>query len=136
MASLKQLEANRENAKRSTGPKSQAGKARSRLNSRKHGLTAKMLVIVGENANDFDALRAELTEQHEEERAFTLPLSREALELVDRVLGSHNSAWLFPSDESASGHLEEVRANPGEFSAWTDEDGKAVTFTVHGLRSL
>jgi hypothetical protein len=98
MASLKQLEANRENAKRSIGPKSQAGKARSRLNSRKHGLTAKMLVIVGENADDFDALRAELTEQHEEERAFNLPLSREALELVDRVLRSHNSAWLFPSD--------------------------------------
>jgi hypothetical protein len=95
-----------------------------------------MLVIVGENADDFDALRVELTEQHEEERAFTLPLSRKALELFDRVLRSHNSAWLFPSDESASGHLEEVRANPGEFSAWTDEDGKAVTFTVHGLRSL
>ena len=52
MASNKQLEANRTNAKNSTGPRSQAGKARSSLNSRKHGLTAKTLIIVGENAED------------------------------------------------------------------------------------
>ena len=40
MATLKQIAANRANAERSTGPRTRAGKARSRLNSWKHGLTA------------------------------------------------------------------------------------------------
>ena len=51
MTSNKQLHANQANATKSTGPRSQGGKLRSRLNSRKHGLTAKMLIIVGENAD-------------------------------------------------------------------------------------
>jgi hypothetical protein len=39
MASKRQIEANRANAKRSTGPKSVAGKAASSQNGRRHGLT-------------------------------------------------------------------------------------------------
>jgi hypothetical protein len=80
LASEKQLQANRANAKNSTGPKTLAGKARSRLNSRRHGLTAKMLIIVGENADDFDQLRAELLEEHE-------PQSALECELVERLAG-------------------------------------------------
>ena len=80
MASKKQLQANRTNARKSTGPKSQGGKARSRLNSRKHGLTAETLIIVGECAGDFDQLRAELMDEHD-------PQSALEAELVERVAG-------------------------------------------------
>jgi hypothetical protein len=80
MPSNKQLEANRANAKNSTGPRSRAGKARSRLNSRKHGLTAKTLITVGECADDFDQLRAELIDEHE-------PQSSLECELVERLAG-------------------------------------------------
>jgi hypothetical protein len=80
MATEKQLQANRANARKSTGPRTQAGKARSRLNSRKHGLTAKMLIIAGENADDFDELRAELLEEHN-------PQSSLECELVERLVG-------------------------------------------------
>lgn len=80
MASEKQLEANRTNAQKSTGPRTNAGKAHSRLNSRKHGLTAKTLVIVGENADDFDHLRAELMNEHD-------PQSALECELVERLAG-------------------------------------------------
>ena len=80
MPSDKQLEANRANAKNSTGPRSHEGKARSRLNSRKHGLTAKTLIIVGENADDFDQLRAELMDEHD-------PQSALECELVERLAG-------------------------------------------------
>lgn len=41
MATQRQIEANRRNAKKSTGPKSAAGKMRAGRNARKHGLTAK-----------------------------------------------------------------------------------------------
>ena len=80
MASTKQLEANRANAKKSTGPRSEGGKARSRLNSRKHGLTATTLIIVGEHSDDFDQLRAELMDEHD-------PQSALEAELVERLAG-------------------------------------------------
>jgi hypothetical protein len=80
MATEKQLLANRANARKSTGPRTQAGKARSRLNSRKHGLTAKMLIIAGENADDFDELRAELLDEHNPQLALEC-------ELVERLAG-------------------------------------------------
>jgi hypothetical protein len=38
MSSDKQIEANRRNAQKSTGPRTAAGKARARRNSRKHAL--------------------------------------------------------------------------------------------------
>jgi len=80
MATEKQLQANRANAQKSTGPRTEAGKARSRLNSRKHGLSAKMLIIVGENADDFDQLRAELMDEYD-------PQSALECELVERLAG-------------------------------------------------
>ena len=60
MATVKQITANRANAKRSTGPRTEEGKARSRLNSWKHGLTAEEITTAGEDAAQFEAVRAEL----------------------------------------------------------------------------
>jgi hypothetical protein len=45
MALAKQIEANRANAKKSTGPKSEAGKAISRQNALAHGLTGPQVVV-------------------------------------------------------------------------------------------
>jgi hypothetical protein len=39
MATPRQIEANRRNAQKSTGPRTEAGRARSRLNALKHGLS-------------------------------------------------------------------------------------------------
>ena len=50
MTSNKQLHAYRAIAIKSTGPRSQVGRARSRVDSRTRSLTAEMLIIVGENA--------------------------------------------------------------------------------------
>jgi hypothetical protein len=60
MVSQRQLEANRANAKRSTGPKSASGKARSRLNAVTHGLTSRQLIVGAEKPEDFDAFREAL----------------------------------------------------------------------------
>jgi hypothetical protein len=50
MVSRKQLETNRANAKLSTGPKSDAGRARSRMNALKHGFSSQEIVLEGEDA--------------------------------------------------------------------------------------
>jgi hypothetical protein len=49
MASLKQIEANRRNALKSTGPKTPEGKAAVRMNVLQHGLRARSVVIPGED---------------------------------------------------------------------------------------
>jgi hypothetical protein len=48
----------------STGPRTDAGKAVSSMNSLKHGLTAKTVVLPGENKADFDRLHEQLMEEH------------------------------------------------------------------------
>ena len=54
MTTDRQLQANRENAKKSTGPRSPEGKARSSKNALKHGLLAADSVIPGEDPAEFD----------------------------------------------------------------------------------
>src|SRR3954447_18901198 len=58
MSTLKQIEANRLNAKKSTGPRTAAGKSVTRLNALKHGLFATDPIIPGEDPALFEALRA------------------------------------------------------------------------------
>jgi hypothetical protein len=64
MSSEKQIQANRANAKRSTGPKSGNGKSIARMNAYKHGLTAETIVIGDEDPKAFEALRAQLLEEY------------------------------------------------------------------------
>ncbi len=54
MASKEQIKANRENAKKSTGPRTNSGKARTAKNALKHGLLAQDAVLPGEDPADFD----------------------------------------------------------------------------------
>ena len=74
MASEKQFEANRQNAQKSTGPKTPEGRAAVRLNGVKHGLTAETLVLKGESQADF----TDLLNTYEAEHAAATP-SEEAL---------------------------------------------------------
>ena len=59
MSSLKQQEANRLNARKSTGPRTTAGKAVSRFNALKPGIESQVEVIPGEDPAELEALLAE-----------------------------------------------------------------------------
>ena len=58
MTSFRQFEANRRNAQSSTGPKTKAGKQRSRCNAVRHGLTAETVIATLEDAEDYKAFEA------------------------------------------------------------------------------
>ena len=60
MTSILQIEANRRNARLSTGPRSPDGKRISRMNALKHGLTAQQVTLFDESVDDFQAFQAKL----------------------------------------------------------------------------
>jgi hypothetical protein len=58
MTSFRQIEANRRNALRSTGPKTEDGKRQSRRNALRHGLTAETVIDGLEDSEDYQAFEA------------------------------------------------------------------------------
>ena len=60
MASTRQIEANRSNALKSTGPRTVEGKARSSRNALTHGLTAQEIVIPGEDAAAYQSFEQQI----------------------------------------------------------------------------
>ncbi len=60
----KRAVANRANAQKSSGPKTEQGKAAASQNSFKHGLYSKALIIPGEDPALFEALRTDLAAEH------------------------------------------------------------------------
>ena len=61
MTSFRQIEANRRNAFKSTGPTTDAGKQRSRRNAVRHGLTAETVITTLEDEEDYQAFELSVT---------------------------------------------------------------------------
>ena len=79
MSSLRQIEANRRNAQKSTGPTSVTGKAASSMNALKTGIYAKSLVLPSEKLADLEQLIDEYYQSHN-------PTTPEARSLVDDLI--------------------------------------------------
>jgi hypothetical protein len=58
MTSLRQIEANRRNANKSTGPTTEESKLRSRRNAVRHGLCAETVVEIVEDIDDYRGFEA------------------------------------------------------------------------------
>jgi hypothetical protein len=63
MATEQQILANKRNAAKSSGPRTQAGKSRASQNARKTGAYSKLLLLPDEDPKEFDRLRAALYEE-------------------------------------------------------------------------
>ena len=64
MATQSQIDANRINAQKSTGPRTPEGKAKSRRNGLLHGLTAKTCMLDGEDPAALLGIHDELSEKY------------------------------------------------------------------------
>jgi hypothetical protein len=69
MTSYRQIEANRRNALKSTGPKTEAGKQASRCNAVRHGLTAETVISALEDAEDYKAFEATIMADYDAQSA-------------------------------------------------------------------
>jgi len=78
MTSVRQLEANRRNALKSTGPRSEAGKRVSRRNALRHGFTAETVIEPLENPEEYRAFEDAIVAEY-------LPQTPVEQELVHRL---------------------------------------------------
>ncbi len=102
MSSQSQIEANRANAQLSTGPRSPEGKAASSQNARTHGLTAKDMVILPHEQDDFLDLQIDLTAQIK-------PIGALELTAFDNLL---HAAWNMRRIRRLEAQLAESGSDP------------------------
>ena len=69
MTSLRQTEANRSNARLSTGPVTEEGKKQSRRNALRHGLTAETVIDALEDAEDYAAFEMAIAADYDAQSA-------------------------------------------------------------------
>src|ERR1700722_17800445 len=69
MTSFRQIEANRRNARLSTGPVTEEGKRRSRQNAVRHGITAETVIAALEDAEDYTAFEMAVTADYDAQSA-------------------------------------------------------------------
>jgi hypothetical protein len=109
MTSYRQIEANRRNALKSTGPKTEAGKEASRCNAVRHGLTAETVISALEDAKDYKAFEAAVTADYDAQSA----VERELVLRLTSVLWRLRRATTMETGlfEIQADHLSDYRQN-------------------------
>jgi hypothetical protein len=120
MATLKQIDANRRNAQKSSGPRSPEGKAASRFNALKSGIDAQAQVIPGEDPARLEALIGEYQERFDT----SVPERRM---LVDTLVACD---WLFRrlNRAEASFWQYEAQRTESSFSSNNHPEGRVLFF--------
>src|SRR5271168_4262191 len=85
MTSFKQLAANRLNALRSTGPRTDEGKHQSRRNALRHGLTAETVIDALEDIEDYRGFEAAIIADYDAETAVERELVLRLASLLWRI---------------------------------------------------
>jgi hypothetical protein len=109
MTSYRQIEANRRNALKSTGPKSEEGKQASRCNALRHGLTAETIVGSLEDAEDYKAFEAAITADYDAQSAVERELVLQLASILWRLRRATTmETGLF---EIQADHMQNYRKN-------------------------
>ena len=127
MTSFRQWQANRNNARKSTGPITEEGKNNSRCNAARHGLTAETVIGALEDAEDYRAFEAAIISDYDAQ-------STVERELVLRLA---SLLWRLRRATAVETGLFEIQANgSGEFQ-WTsrmDPLQREIVYAVFGKK--
>ena len=106
-----QIRANRNNAKKSTGPRTQEGKTRSAKNALKHGLLARDAVLPGEDPADFDRQLSALEADIQPANSLEFELVRQIADAQWRMrrLTRLETGFLAAAVDDQRRHLEKRR---------------------------
>src|SRR5271167_199187 len=115
MTSLRQIESNRRNALRSTGPQTEAGKQRSSKNAVRHGLTAETVIEPLENPEDYMAFEQAVTADYDAETV----VERELILRLASLLWRLRRSTLIETDllQIQNEALHENRMRPAQTSS-------------------
>src|SRR5689334_23874067 len=109
MTSHRQIEANRCNALKSTGPQTEAGKQASRCSAVRHGLTAETVIGALEDAEDYKAFEATIIADYDAQSAVERELVLRLASLLWRLRRATTmETGLF---EIQAKHLRDYRQN-------------------------
>ena len=117
MSSLKQIEANRRNALKSTGPTTPEGKQRSRCNAVRHGLTAETVIAALEDSEDYEAFEAAVISDYDAESAVERELVlrlASVLWRLRRATGIETALFELVTEDSRKHEHRLSRENLGE----------------------
>jgi len=85
MSSLRQIEANRRNSEKSTGPSTDEGKRQSRRNALRHGLCAETVIEILEDVEDYKAFEAAIILDYDAQTAVERELVLRLASLMWRI---------------------------------------------------
>jgi hypothetical protein len=112
MSSLRQIDANHQNAAKSTGPKTDEGKRRSRRNAVRHGLTAETVVDALEDPADYKAFEASVAAGYDPQTAVERELVLRLASLLWRLRrATAIETGLFQIQDEIGGELGEPKSS-------------------------
>lgn len=129
MTTDRQIEANKRNARRSTGPRTPKGKAASRGNAATHGLTARTILLTGEDPEEYRRLREGVIAQLKPEGVLEHELVGQIVNFLwrQRRVPAFEAALLAVLEQEQG---EEESYSPGGFlsyeAAEDEEEGEEV----------
>lgn len=94
MTSYRQIEANRRNALKSTGPRTETGKQVSRCNAVRHGLTAETVLSALEDTEDYKAFEATITADYDAQSAVERAGAATSQSVVAAASGHNDGNWI------------------------------------------
>jgi hypothetical protein len=152
VTSFRQIEANRRNALRSTGPTTADGKCRSRQNAVRHGLSAETVVEIVEDVDDYRGFEAAIIADYDArtavERELVLRLASllwrlrratmietELLRIQAEVMGDRRSGHLAVGSRNTPSLLlgDEIPAVRDEQEDQIDSDAWPASHSTSGL---
>src|SRR5437763_238615 len=129
MATIKQINANRANSAKSTGPRTTEGKSATRFNALKSGVRAAAEIIPNETKEDLDALTAQFHPQF-------APATPEEVALVDIVV---RNEWLLRRMAMVEGSYWDLkvrrkRGHPPDETDLIDKDFTRLQWRLNSIQ--
>jgi hypothetical protein len=136
MTSFRQIEANRRNGRKSTGPITEEGKQRSRCNAVRHGLTAETVIGALEDAEDYKAFEEAITADYDAQSAVERELVLRLASLLWRLRRANTmETGLFEIQaDHLSGIKQARQVGPGSREVVYASSGELIRVTSVTVR--